>query len=338
MTTSRPKPRVLLTNDDGPPTSSNGSSPFIYPLALALRAQLGWEVHVVVPSTNKSWVGKSYAITEIIKGHYYLPAGVDGTKGTLNELPFDKAGEEQWILIDGTPATCANLGLHSLFPKDSFDLCISGPNFGRNTGNAFALSSGTIGAALAGALSHIPSIAISFGLMEGYKPPPAEMVNVAISETCKVVEQLWNLSFGNEESGDKVDVYSVNVPLMPKIMREGGAIVEWTSQARTGYGRLFKSVAEKGVVDPAGPAAIPEPINETVRVDYNGEENQLRVIKEHETKPLKFAFGPNLSSLLSPATLEKGTDNHALHAGHISVTPLRSAYEPARAPSLQWKL
>lgn len=44
-----------------------------------------------------------------------------------------------------------------------FDLVLSGPNFGRNTGLAFCLSSGTLGAALAGALSGVKSIAVSYG-------------------------------------------------------------------------------------------------------------------------------------------------------------------------------
>lgn len=42
-------PRVLLTNDDGYPTEAH--SPFIYPFAIALTEQLGWEVKVVVPAS-----------------------------------------------------------------------------------------------------------------------------------------------------------------------------------------------------------------------------------------------------------------------------------------------
>lgn len=53
MTTPRRAPRVLITNDDGPP--SPNSSPFVYPFAQALAKELGWEVKVVLPSTQKSW-------------------------------------------------------------------------------------------------------------------------------------------------------------------------------------------------------------------------------------------------------------------------------------------
>ena len=85
---------------------------------------------------------------------------MDGTEGVTTDLPTHALNE--WILIDSTPvriafsfvasrcaelivisrkATCANLGMHSLYPPHSFDLVIAGPNFGRNTGSAFALSS-----------------------------------------------------------------------------------------------------------------------------------------------------------------------------------------------------
>jgi tubulin--tyrosine ligase len=63
--------RVLLTNDDGPPSTTG--SPFVYPFALALKRQLGWNVSVVVPSSQKSWVGKSFLITQTATGNLILP-------------------------------------------------------------------------------------------------------------------------------------------------------------------------------------------------------------------------------------------------------------------------
>lgn len=45
-------PRVLIVNDDGPPAPN--SSPFVFPFSNALREQLGWEVKVVVPSSQVS--------------------------------------------------------------------------------------------------------------------------------------------------------------------------------------------------------------------------------------------------------------------------------------------
>lgn len=49
------KVRVLLTNDDGPPSDAKGHSPFIYGFARGLVEKLGWEVKIVVPSKQRSW-------------------------------------------------------------------------------------------------------------------------------------------------------------------------------------------------------------------------------------------------------------------------------------------
>jgi hypothetical protein len=52
-----PQMRVLLTNDDGPPTNPTGPSPYIWAFYNHLTA-LGWDVKVVIPSSQKSWIGK----------------------------------------------------------------------------------------------------------------------------------------------------------------------------------------------------------------------------------------------------------------------------------------
>lgn len=65
---------------------------------------------------------------------------------------------------------------------------------------------------MAASLSGIPSIALSFGLMTDYKPPTQDLVEGAILASCKVVKQLWELGWG-EEGKDRVDVYTVNVPV-----------------------------------------------------------------------------------------------------------------------------
>lgn len=66
---------------------------------------------------------------------------------------------------------------------------------------------------MAAAISGSHAIALSWGLMEGYKPPPQEFVDAAVKLSCQVVERLYKLGFGEGDS--KVDVYSVNVPVRP---------------------------------------------------------------------------------------------------------------------------
>ncbi|BGP12731.1 hypothetical protein JCM10213_008869 [Rhodosporidiobolus nylandii] len=330
------KLRILVTNDDGPPSQSTGNSPFVYPFARGLVEHLNADVRVVVPSSQRSWVGKAYLIAQEVKGTYYYPAGEDGTEGEERELPKKegerKEGEVEMVLLDGTPATCANIALHNLFPKDSFDVVISGPNFGRNTSTAFALSSGTLGAALSASLSGTKAIAVSFGLMEGYKPPPKDVVDQAVRLTADVVKRLCEE--GWKEKG--VDVYSVNVPLLPAIVTSPE--IRWTTMARTNYGALFHSTASRTASkDAGGPAAVPEPTSPEGgkdSIEGTGDE-QLLVKSEHYSTPLRFKFAPDLGSLVNPnpADLVDGTDKHALHAGCISVTPIRAAFAEAAAPS-----
>ncbi|CEQ38966.1 SPOSA6832_00437, partial [Sporobolomyces salmonicolor] len=318
--------RVLLTNDDGPPTAKTGSSPFVYPFAKA--------------------VGKSYLIAEKTAGRYFYPdpKSEDGTQGETRELPrgVDKdAGEiMEWVLLDGTPATCASIALHNLFPPESFDLCISG---------------GTLGAALAASLSGVNSIALSWGLMEGYKPASDDLVDAAVKVSCDVVKRLFELGWG--EGPDKVDVYSVNVPLMPSILDKPE--VHWTTMAHTRYGRLFKSISEpaSSSADQGGPAAIPEPDESSINNVCDGDEN-LMVKDEHLSQKLHFAFAPDIDHLVNPRpedmvrsrlflmfishssasiTLfpiqqEEGEDRTSLHYGGVSVTPVRAAFAEAPVP------
>lgn len=64
---------------------------------------------------------------------------------------------------------------------------------------------------MAASLSGTRAVALSWGLMEGYKPPPAEFVDAAAKLSCQVIEKLAESGWGSGE--EHVDVYSVNVPV-----------------------------------------------------------------------------------------------------------------------------
>jgi 5'/3'-nucleotidase SurE len=117
-------------NDDGPP--SEQESPFIKSFLAALRKTLGWEVHVVLPSSQKSWIGNGFEIKKVIDGTYYDPD--TGAEDTTNP-----SSENDYVLFDATPATCANIALHNLYPGE-IDLVIAGPNYGRNVSTALTFS------------------------------------------------------------------------------------------------------------------------------------------------------------------------------------------------------
>jgi len=246
--------------------------------------------------------------------------------------------QAEWILLDGTPATCANIALHNLF-KDEIDLVISGPNLGRNTSSAFALSSGTIGAAMSASLSKMRSIAISYGTV--VHPTPTSYFEPAHELGCRIINHLWN-NWGEDECGlrqGEVDLYSVNIPLIEKILSEDGLKICWTRMWRNSYGRLFKNISKtksnrRSVIAP-GPDAL---TNSQTLVPVPGQDNE-------NAGDLLFKWGPDMVGLITPSfdSLPVGSDGWALHQGWVSVTPLRASFgEPdtreAETEELVWKM
>lgn len=200
---------ILVTNDDGPP--SNHSSPYVRCLVHHLQ-QAGHIVSVCLPHTQRSWIGKAHMIGQTVKPLYYRPgADLHGedAQGKTYHRPTAPGNEEEWVLVDGTPASCVQIGLHHAFQeRGPIDLVVSGPNYGRNTTAVFALSSGTLGAALEAAVCKWPAIALSFAFFSRNHDP------VVIEEACRhsvrVIEALWK-----QWPADKsVDLYSVNIPLV----------------------------------------------------------------------------------------------------------------------------
>ncbi|KAH8102641.1 sure-like protein [Cristinia sonorae] len=317
--------RVLLTNDDGPP---GRDSPYIYGLYRHLKDDLGWDVKVVIPSSQKSWIGKAYQITETVKGRYFYPRQPDGVQGDLSEFPRPlKDGEHaEWVLLDGTPATCANIALHNLYPGQ-IDLLISGPNLGRNTSAAFSLSSGTIGAALSSSLSKIRSIAVSYGTV--VHPTPAVYFEPAHLLSSHIIRYLWD-NWGLDEGGirnGEVDLYNVNVPMVEGLLTEKGLDIYWTKIWRNSYGRLFKAQETKPTTSPAGPDSLNAP---SAGFKESNGDHQV-----DDSMKLVFRFAPDIAPLINPAksSLPLGTDGWAISNGWASVTPLRASF--AEPPSVQ---
>lgn len=197
-----------MTNDDGPP--SLDASPFLHAFIRVLLRSFP-TIRVVLPNSQRSWIGKAYLISDVLQGEYYytsLSTG-DGLSGERRSTRRELKSEDEleWVLLDGTPASCCNIGTHSLYPNQ-IDLVLSGPNYGRNTSSAFSLSSGTIGAALDGALTGIPAIALSYGIVD--RPPREDVVREAHEIAVRVIGKLWESGF---EKGMEADLYSVNIPV-----------------------------------------------------------------------------------------------------------------------------
>jgi len=128
------KPLILITNDDG--FDALG----IQTLIESLRAE--GEIFVVAPDGPRS--AQSSALT------------------VVSPIRAEKITEEKdftFYKCSGTPVDCVKLALDQLMPRRP-DLIVSGINHGVNSSSS-VIYSGTMGAAMEGALNHIPSIGFS---------------------------------------------------------------------------------------------------------------------------------------------------------------------------------
>lgn len=134
------RPLILVTNDDG--IEAKGMKALIQ-----VARDFG---DVVAISTQSSMSGMSHAIT--IK----VPLRIS----LISEEPGLKT-----YLTNGTPVDGVKLAFHSLLDRKP-DLLLSGINHGSNSSSSI-LYSGTMGAAMEGAINHIPSIGFS---LLNYRP------------------------------------------------------------------------------------------------------------------------------------------------------------------------
>lgn len=149
----RTKMRIFATNDDG--IDAEG----LHTLHEVLKG-FG-EVIVVAPDNERSAVGHSITLG--------MP---------LRFRRVKRNGELFGYAVSGTPADCVKLGLVEIL-NGPVDLLVSGINRGSNLGiNAFY--SGTVAAALEGALFRIPSMAISADSYE----------DVSFKDVGKIVERI----------------------------------------------------------------------------------------------------------------------------------------------------
>lgn len=175
----------------------------------------GHTVSVVLPHQQRSWIGKAHLVGASVMPTYYRPGTLHQEDGTTHHLPRgsgrdEDCGGDEWILVDSTPASCVQIGLYHYFQdRGPIDVVVSGPNYGRNTTALFALSSGTIGAAMEGAVCGKRSIALSYAFSSRNHDP------VVIAEASRHSVRLIEYLCANWADG--VDLYSVNVPLEPGV-------------------------------------------------------------------------------------------------------------------------
>ena len=147
----------------------------------------------------------------MIKPTYFRPGTLHKDDGIISETPLPESNPgEEWVLVDGTPATCTQLGLYHFFQdRLPVDLVVSGPNYGRNCTSLFSLSSGTIGGAMEGAVFKKRAIALSYAFFNRDHDP--DIIAGASNHSVRIIEHLF------DNWKDEVDLYSINVPLVEGI-------------------------------------------------------------------------------------------------------------------------
>jgi 5'-nucleotidase len=191
--------RILLTNDDGI------NAPGLAVLE-AIARKLSDDVWVCAPAEENSGAGHSLTL--------HMP------------VRLVEHGRQRFS-VTGTPTDAVNVALRKLFADHAPDLIISGINNGENLADDVTYS-GTISAAMEGALAGIPAVAMSQALRDaGHGFAAAE------AWAAQVLAPLLDLQMA------KRTVVNVNFPALPaaevrgiRVVRQGfhdyarGSLVE----------------------------------------------------------------------------------------------------------------
>ncbi len=203
--------KILVCNDDG-----------IYAAGLRALCKVlvptGHEVYVVAPDKERSATGHALTL--------HRPLRVEKMPSEFFE------GVKNAFAIDGTPADCVKIAINKILEFKP-DWVISGINHGPNLG-ADILYSGTVSAAMEGAIYGIKSLALSSA---EYK---TDHFDGAASFVPKILDLLNESSF---EWPNKT-VFNINLPVTPPEQVKGIALANLGS-------RMYKDTYEERV-DPRG--------------------------------------------------------------------------------------
>lgn len=184
---------IMLTNDDGIFAAG------IQTLALELGEKGGHKVTIVAPDSERSGAGHSFTFLTPLRANRITLSGLEGVEA---------------YAVNGTPTDCVKVGLGNLARRP--DCILSGINHGQNLG-VDTTYSGTVSAAMEGALLGVPSMAVSLAGsdMEDFGPA-ARIAKSLLTAFLKSGCMLWN----------------VNVPSLPEEALRG---VRYTPLAHQVY-------------------------------------------------------------------------------------------------------
>ncbi len=200
--------RILITNDDGI------NAPGLEVMAQIAQSIAGpdGDVWTVAPATEQSGVGHCISYTK--------------------PLMLSQHGPRRFA-AEGAPADCVLAGLHEVMKDCRPDLILSGVNRGNNSAEN-TLYSGTIGAALEGALQGITSIALSqyYGPANAQTDDPFEAARVHGAD---VVQRILSVHPVEPNAAYQV-FYNVNFPPVPAADVKGAQIVRQGRRPNVTFG------------------------------------------------------------------------------------------------------
>lgn len=134
MESAQKRPLILVTNDDG--VTAKGIASLVQ-----VAKQFG-DVVVIAPDKPQSGMGHAITISQ-----------------PLHLSTVDLFDEVKTYACSGTPVDCVKLGVYEILHRKP-DVLLSGINHGENT-STNVLYSGTMSAAVEGAMENIPSLGFS---------------------------------------------------------------------------------------------------------------------------------------------------------------------------------
>jgi len=198
--------KILLTNDDG-----------IYSEGIqVLKKQLEKiaEVIIIAPDRERSTIGHAMTLRKPLR---------------INEVNIN--GDSLGYSIDGTPVDCIIMGLLEIMKNSKPDMVVSGINRGPNLGDDI-IYSGTVSAAIEGAMRNVPSLAVSIVAYENFKFKSAALI------TENIVSHLMKDSLPSNL------ILNINVPNIDYDKIEGIAV--------TRHGKRVYQDKIKKIYDPQG--------------------------------------------------------------------------------------
>lgn len=253
---------ILIVNDDGI------DSPLLLALVSSFK-RLGTPV-VAAPRHEQSWVSKSmsrFREVDVIQ---------------RDDLPCEAYS------ISGSPADCVNLALGHLC-REAPRAIVSGINAGHNAGLAYILSSGTVGAALEGALHGIPSFAASMGLARDdynrLKDDPqalGELLGPKATQAADILADFVEKTLAQSSNPYGI-VHSINfphsslddaviVPSRPALTQSGGF---FQKRGNGGYGFSYLELRENASASPSDRETLLAGNISYSRLDFGRLGNQL---------------------------------------------------------------